>query len=170
MAFRPEFVVGLVRTPHLSPRYAQFRVPLNLNKLDLKDYLKNVYDVDVVSIRSYVQQQPITRIRRDGMSIGPWRRPKSEKRMTVELKEPFVWPEEPDDFARYVPVGIGCRVEMALGNYCIADESLADGRKSLGLLPSDTRKKCKSRIDRNHIVLKSPMKKCGRHLKSRQRN
>jgi large subunit ribosomal protein L23 len=98
----PEFVVALVRTPFLSARYAQFRVPLNLNKLDMRDYLERAYGVGVVSIRSYVQAQPITRITRDGRNFGSWRRPKSEKRMTVELREPFVWPEAPTDLTRYV--------------------------------------------------------------------
>lgn len=68
----------------------------------MRDYLKRAYGVRVVSVRSYVQQQPITRISRDGRSFGAWRRPKSEKRMTVELKEPFVWPKEPKDLTKYV--------------------------------------------------------------------
>lgn len=95
-------MIALVRTPFLSPRYAQFRVPLNFNKLDMRDYLERVYGVGVVSVRSYVQLQPITRITRDGRNFGAWRRPKSEKRMTVELREPFVWPEEPKDLSKYV--------------------------------------------------------------------
>ncbi|KAJ5620415.1 hypothetical protein N7510_004399, partial [Penicillium lagena] len=95
--YLPSFVVALVRTPNLSPQYAQFRVPLSFNKLDLRDYLKNVYGVGVRSIRSYVEMQPVTRVTRDGKGRGPIRRPKSEKRMTVELVEPFVWPEEPKD-------------------------------------------------------------------------
>ncbi|KAJ5098432.1 54S ribosomal protein [Penicillium argentinense] len=99
--FLPEFTIALVRTPNLSPRYAQFRVPLNFNKLDLRDYLERVYGVGVVSIRSYIEQQPITRITRDNRNYGAWRRPQSIKRMTVELQEPFVWPEEPKDFSRW---------------------------------------------------------------------
>ncbi|PGH26981.1 hypothetical protein AJ80_01365 [Polytolypa hystricis UAMH7299] len=96
--FLPEHVITLVRTPWLPPRFASFWVPLTFNKLDLKDYLKRVYDVDVLNIRSYVQQQIPTRILRNGKAYGPWRRPQSLKRMTVELKDPFVWPAEPEDF------------------------------------------------------------------------
>ncbi|CAI7627315.1 unnamed protein product [Penicillium pancosmium] len=99
--FLPEFTIALVRTPFLSPRYAQFRVPLNFNKLDLRDYLERVYGVGVVSVRSYIEQQPITRIDRDQRNFGAWRRPQSIKRMTVELREPFIWPEEPTDFTRW---------------------------------------------------------------------
>lgn len=99
---RPEFRVALVRTPNLTPRYAQFRVPLNFNKFDLRSYLWHLYGVGTLSIRSYVQAQPITRISRDNKGFGPWRRPKSQKRMTVELKEPFVYPKEPEDLTPYV--------------------------------------------------------------------
>ncbi|KAJ5313496.1 dicer-like protein 1 [Penicillium atrosanguineum] len=87
--------------PNLSNRYAQFRVPLNFNKLDMRDYLERAYGVGVVSVRSYVQLQPITRITKDGRQLGAWRRPKSEKRMTVELRDPFVWPEEPTDLSKW---------------------------------------------------------------------
>jgi hypothetical protein len=99
---RPQFRIALVRTPNLTPRYAQFRVPLSFNKFDLRSYLWHLYGVGVLGIRSYVQAQPITRISRDGKGFGPWRRPKSQKRMTVELKEPFVYPEEPKDLTPYV--------------------------------------------------------------------
>lgn len=95
--YLPQFRIALVRTPNLTPRYAQFRVPLSFNKFDLRSYLWHLYGVGVLGIRSYVQAQPITRISRDGKGFGPWRRPKSQKRMTVELKEPFVYPEEPKD-------------------------------------------------------------------------
>ncbi|KAJ5636204.1 54S ribosomal protein [Penicillium longicatenatum] len=99
--FLPEFTIALVRTPHLSPRYAQFRVPLNFNKLDMRDYLQRLYNVGVVRIRSYIEQQPITRVTRDGRTLGQWRRPKSEKRMTVELRDEFVWPQEPQDLKNW---------------------------------------------------------------------
>ncbi|KAJ5713335.1 54S ribosomal protein [Penicillium malachiteum] len=99
--YLPSFTIALARTPFLSPRYAQFHVPLNFNKLDMRDYLKNLYNVNVIKIRSYIEQQPITRVTRDGRTLGKWRRPKSEKRMTVELREPFIWPEEPEDLTKW---------------------------------------------------------------------
>ncbi|KAJ5945848.1 54S ribosomal protein [Penicillium verhagenii] len=71
--------------------------PLNFNKLDMRDYLQRLYGVAAVRIRSYIEQKPITRITRDGRMMGQWRRPKSEKRMTVELRDDFVWPKEPED-------------------------------------------------------------------------
>ncbi|CRG83949.1 hypothetical protein PISL3812_01305 [Talaromyces islandicus] len=94
--FLPEFVIALIRTPHLPPRFAQFYVPLEFNKLDMRDYMKRVYGVDVLTIRSFVEQQKVTRERKFGRpGYGPLRRPKSKKKMTIEMTQPFVWPEPP---------------------------------------------------------------------------
>ncbi|KUL90850.1 hypothetical protein ZTR_00901 [Talaromyces verruculosus] len=102
--FLPEFVITLVRTPFLPPRYATFYVPLEFNKLDMREYMKRLYNVDIISIRSFVEQQKVTREFRDGRpGHGPLRRPKSKKRMTIEMKEPFVWPEAPEDRSAWQP-------------------------------------------------------------------
>jgi len=81
----------------------------------MRDYLQRLYNVGVVRIRSYIEQQPITRVTRDGRTLGQWRRPKSEKRMTVELRDEFVWPQEPEDLKKYVVLlyNFGCT-----GIYC----------------------------------------------------
>jgi hypothetical protein len=50
-----------------------------------------------LKVRSYVQQM---RVQSDQM--GRKYRPKSIKKMTVEMDKPFVWPEEPEDFSTYV--------------------------------------------------------------------
>ena len=87
-----------MRTPHLGPRYAAFDVPLHFNKLDLKSYLKAVYNVDVLHIRSAVFQEKVDR--RDGRDMysqGRLFRPSSKKKMTCLLATPFVYPEEPED-------------------------------------------------------------------------
>lgn len=68
----------------------------------MKDYLKRAYDVDVIKVRSYVEQQKVTRSRPMGKEgQGPLRRPMARKKMTVEMTEPFVWPAEPEDFSPY---------------------------------------------------------------------
>lgn len=68
----------------------------------MRDYLERVYGVGVISVRSYIEAMPISRLTRDGRNIGGWRRGQPEKRMTVELRDPFVWPEEPQDLSPYV--------------------------------------------------------------------
>jgi large subunit ribosomal protein L23 len=97
----PNFTLTLLRTPFLPPTYASFIVPLNLNKLDIKDYLYNAYGIHVLSVRSFVQQQ---RVRQDKPNAKRpayrrWFRPRAIKKMTVEMDKPFVWPEEPDDYS-----------------------------------------------------------------------
>ena len=96
--FFPNFAVVLQRTPHLSPHYAAFIVPLWFSKLDLKSYLKELYKVDVLHIRSWVMpghkgRHPTLNPR----SQGEGYRTKSTKKMTVQLVEPFVWPAEITD-------------------------------------------------------------------------
>lgn len=70
----------------------------------MREYMKQLYNVDTLSIRSFVEQQKVTREYRDGrFGHGPLRRPKSKKKMTIEMREPFVWPEVPEDTSAYVP-------------------------------------------------------------------
>lgn len=76
-------------------------VPLSLNKFDLRDYLLHLYGVRTLAVRSFIKQLPITRVRKGSVRDVPGRRrlyrPRSLKRMTVELDRPFVWPAVPDD-------------------------------------------------------------------------
>lgn len=89
----------MLRKPELSSSYAHFQVPLWFNKLDMKGYLKNVYDVDVVHVRSSVSYGKRARkaIGNGGVK-GKEIREKSIKSMTVQLVKPFDWPEEVTDF------------------------------------------------------------------------
>ncbi|KAB8229098.1 54S ribosomal protein L23, mitochondrial [Aspergillus alliaceus] len=98
--YLPDFTIALIRTPFLPPRYASFYVPLSFNKLDMRDYMQRVYGVDVISVRSYVEQQKVTRLRPQGkFGYGKIRRPMSKKKMTIEMTQPFVWPEAPKDMS-----------------------------------------------------------------------
>jgi large subunit ribosomal protein L23 len=94
----------MIRTPDLAPKYACFWVPLWFNKLDFKSYLKNVYNVDVLHVRSYVQQSKVDRKELAGrpQGQGAWFRPPARKKMTVELVDPFIFPEQAKDLSPYV--------------------------------------------------------------------
>lgn len=76
-------------------------VPLSFNKFDLRDYLFHAYSVRTLSVRSFIKQLPIQRVQRGSKRDIPGRRqlfrPKSLKKMSVELEKPFVWPEVPGD-------------------------------------------------------------------------
>jgi large subunit ribosomal protein L23 len=95
-------VLTLIRTPKLPPTFATFIVPLNINKLDLRDYLWNAYGVPVTGVRSYIQMQKLRQDKPHASRPFPrkWYRPRSIKKMTVEMEQPFVWPEEPESFER----------------------------------------------------------------------
>ncbi|KAG9657559.1 hypothetical protein KCU64_g5118, partial [Aureobasidium melanogenum] len=95
--YLPNFTVALVQTPRMPPSFAKFIVPLNMNKLDLRDYLYHAYDVRVVSVRSYIEQQKVTQGKPNApkMQTKRWFRPRAIKKMTVELEKPFVFPELP---------------------------------------------------------------------------
>jgi large subunit ribosomal protein L23 len=89
----PKFTVAMVRTPGLSPYHARFQVPLDFSKYDLRDYLYHAYNVRCFNVRSNVKQMPV---RDTQEQPRHWFRPDSKKFMTVEMEQPFVWPETPD--------------------------------------------------------------------------
>ncbi|KAF1943244.1 mitochondrial ribosomal protein subunit L23 [Clathrospora elynae] len=91
--YLPKFTVALMRTPRASPYHARFLVPLDFSKYDLRDYLFHAYSVKCFNIRSYVKQMPVRDTREQPRH---WFRPESKKYMTVEMEQPFVWPEVPD--------------------------------------------------------------------------
>lgn len=94
----PNFVVTMRRNHHLGPYYAQFNVPMNMSKLDLKSYLKELYNVDVVHIRSFIRNGALVRSQASSRDPrGPIVRLAPSKRMTVQLVEPFDWPVKPAD-------------------------------------------------------------------------
>ena len=65
-------------------------------------YLRSLYNVETVHIRSYIMPNPVEREEplRAGMR-GKLFRPQAKKKMTAQLVEPFVWPEEITDFAEW---------------------------------------------------------------------
>ncbi|KAI9797131.1 MAG: hypothetical protein M1833_005646 [Piccolia ochrophora] len=99
----PNFTLTLLRTPFLPPNYASFITPLNLNKFDIRDYLYHAYGIRVFSVRSFVQQQRVRQDKPNARNPAPrrWFRPRSIKKMTVQMEMPFVWPDEPQDLTAW---------------------------------------------------------------------
>jgi len=64
-----------------------------MNKLDLKDYLYNLYGVQALHIRSYIIHGKVRRHRQTNRLV----RASQQKKMTIEMKpgDNFVWPEVP---------------------------------------------------------------------------
>jgi large subunit ribosomal protein L23 len=80
----------------MPPTFASFKVPLSFNKFDMRDYLYHAYNVAAVQVRSTIFQRTP---RRNAVThrIG---RPPSVKYMHVEMTEPFVWPDPPNEQLR----------------------------------------------------------------------
>jgi large subunit ribosomal protein L23 len=79
-------------------------VPLSLNKLDLRDYLFHCYGISVLGVRSFIQMQKLRQDKEGAKRPNPRQmfRPKSIKKMMVELERPFVWPKVPEKLDMYV--------------------------------------------------------------------
>ena len=109
--YLPNFEIVLHRNEKLEPYLAVFRVPLNLSKLDLRDYLWNLYGVEILSVRSAVymgklKRQRKKRVGEHSVMFGPVKRTKATKKMIVQLAKPFRFPRlmNDEDKEQYVPV------------------------------------------------------------------
>lgn len=76
-----------------TPYQAKFIVPKAFNRLDLRDYLYHLYGLRAFNITTQLLHAPYTR---DGNAVGRYRTGQIKK-MTVDMTEPFVWPEEPEN-------------------------------------------------------------------------
>ncbi|KAH3679596.1 hypothetical protein WICMUC_000828 [Wickerhamomyces mucosus] len=76
-----------------TPYQAKFIVPKSFNRMDLRDYLYHVYGLRAFNITTQLQHSKFTR---DGNAIARYRTGQIKK-MTIEMVEPFIWPQEPKD-------------------------------------------------------------------------
>ena len=93
--YLPNIIVTLKRNPKFEPYYAVFEVPLNISKLDLRDYLWHLYDVKVLSVRSLVLPGQLRRkhkVEDRPVRLGPMIRTRARKKMIVQLAKPFQYP------------------------------------------------------------------------------
>lgn len=74
-----------------TPYQAKFLVPRNFNKMDLRDYLWHVYGLRALNVTVQLLHAPFVRSHNDlARHRGP-----QYKKMTIDMAEPFVWPELP---------------------------------------------------------------------------
>ncbi|QPG74031.1 hypothetical protein FOA43_001350 [Brettanomyces nanus] len=79
-----------------TPYQAKFIVPKSFNKMDLRDYLWNIYNMRVLNVSSALMPATF-----DRALPSPYRtrfRSPQVKKMTVDLIDPFVWPAETQEF------------------------------------------------------------------------
>lgn len=73
-----------------SPYQAKFLVPKSFNKLDLRDYLYNIYGLRALKITTQLYHSKYERSL--PMPIRPRHRSPQVKKMTITMLEPFIWP------------------------------------------------------------------------------
>lgn len=103
----------------LSPNQALFRVPLNVNKFDVRDYLYGLYGLVTTDVRVMVQQSPLRAgtpsQRRRGLHMTrklPLFRPQSTKRAIVTMDRPFTYPDPPQTEQELEPWQTQLREQM----------------------------------------------------------
>lgn len=73
-----------------TPNQAKFVVPRYFNKLDLRDYLYHVYGLRALNVTTQLLWARWTR----ETPRSPRFRDTQIKKMTIEMEDPFIWPEE----------------------------------------------------------------------------
>lgn len=89
----PNIIFRLIRS-NLPPHQALFRIPRNVNKLDVKAYLKSIYDVDVTDVRTanYLSKQHTEwKNRKQQITV----KIPAYKRAIVTMKKDFSFPPVP---------------------------------------------------------------------------
>lgn len=88
--YLPKAKVTLLRpNAKHTPYQAKFLVPRNFNKLDLRDYLWHVYGLRATNITVQLLHAKFERGMND---LARYRGPQYKK-MTIDMEEPFIWPE-----------------------------------------------------------------------------
>ncbi|OZJ03721.1 hypothetical protein BZG36_04154 [Bifiguratus adelaidae] len=91
--YLPNIIFKMVRTPNLQPNQVAFRVPPNVNKLDITSYLTNIYNVTVKDVRT--MNYPTVVKRRTGREV---KKSSAYKKAIVTVSDEcaFTFPPEPD--------------------------------------------------------------------------
>lgn len=76
-----------------TPYQAKFLVPKKFNKMDLRDYLWHVYGLRALNITVQLLHGKFVR---GPFDYSRYREPQLKK-MTVDMAEPFIWPEVPQN-------------------------------------------------------------------------
>ncbi|CDO92258.1 unnamed protein product [Kluyveromyces dobzhanskii CBS 2104] len=76
-----------------TPYQAKFIVPKSFNKLDLRDYLFHLYGLRALNVTTQLLHARYSR----ATPLSPRHRGPQIKKMTIDMAEPFIWPEEPED-------------------------------------------------------------------------
>ncbi|KAF9978718.1 hypothetical protein BGZ73_000728 [Actinomortierella ambigua] len=91
----PSQIIKLVRNGPNVPATSNtltFRVPPAMNKMDVKSYLRNIYNIKVQTVRTAIMPVKVAGV---GNNTIP-KRPKFKKAIVTFEGEPFTWPAAPE--------------------------------------------------------------------------
>eukprot|EP00842_Homolaphlyctis_polyrhiza_P002842 jgi/Hompol1/3559/HPOL_003287-RA len=95
----PNIIFRFVRS-NLPPHQAVFRCPQQLNKLDIKSYLSNLYNLSITDVRTMNYIGTAVRrkeaMARQGRQNARNFKLGSYKKVIVSMEEDFVFPDQPD--------------------------------------------------------------------------
>ncbi|SCU88651.1 LAMI_0D10858g1_1 [Lachancea mirantina] len=151
-----------------TPYQAKFIVPKSFNKLDLRDYLFHLYGLRAMNITTQLLHGKYTRVN----PVMPRYRQPQIKKMTIDMAEPFIWPEEPEDKEAWsgslvkelnkyreekLRIGSdqfkpGTAFEGALGPYRPAPQPFVP--RLLGRRLENNKRRSQSRVDKLSLTLK----------------
>ncbi|KAG5518741.1 hypothetical protein PMAC_002710 [Pneumocystis sp. 'macacae'] len=98
LVYLPNIVFTLLRNHRLLPTQAVFKVPISVNKFDVRDYLFHLYKIQVIRVRSMVYYRKRIRSKDYLRTI---KRTSAFKKVIVDMKEPFIYPEPPEDLDQW---------------------------------------------------------------------
>lgn len=87
----PNIIFRLVRSPQFPPHQAVFKVPPQLSKLDIKEYLTKLYNITITDVRTmnYLGQ---VKKKLNGRSY----KLADFKKVVITMDQDFVFPDPPD--------------------------------------------------------------------------
>ncbi|OMH79685.1 54S ribosomal protein L23, mitochondrial [Zancudomyces culisetae] len=88
----PNLIFTIIRDNKLAPNQAAFKVPLNVNKFDIRDYLTHLYNVKVTDVRTLVLPGRTIIDKKTGQKTLT----KRVKKAVVTLDKDFEYPPLPN--------------------------------------------------------------------------
>lgn len=112
-----------------TPYQAKFLVPRNFNKMDLRDYLWHVYGLRALNVTVQLLHAKFTRGPDDHARYrGP-----QFKKMTIDMEEPFIWPELPSSIVEKAKQTYNDQIEAVEMKTAVGSDKLKPSKAFNGL-------------------------------------
>lgn len=112
-----------------TPYQAKFLVPRNFNKMDLRDYLWHVYGLRALNVTVQLLHAKFNRGPDDHARYrGP-----QFKKMTIDMEEPFMWPELPSSIVEKAKQNYEDQIEAVEMKTAVGSDKLKPSKAFNGL-------------------------------------